>query len=130
MSRVKDLAGLAVLTIGATVAVVGLHRLGSLPWLQVPTDRLGTWLATTATADVVASVLRLIALCCAYWLLAGTALYTLARLSRVPAAISAVRWTTLPPVRRVVDRAVTLTLAVSAAVGGGAVAAADQATPP
>jgi len=99
-------------------AVVVLHRLGELPWLRIPLGDLGPWLQATAPEDVIAAVARLIALAVAWWLLASTTLYVLARLTRVPAAIRAVGWVTLPAVRRVADQALALTLATSLVSGG------------
>jgi len=99
-------------------AVVVLHRLGELPWLRVPLGDLGPWLQATAPEDVLAAVARLVALAAAWWLLASTTLYVLARLSRIPAAIRAVGWLTLPAGRRAADQALALTLATSLVSGG------------
>ena len=59
-------------------------------------------------------LLRWAALLGTAWLLASTLLYLAATLSRIPGAVRAVRWTTLPAVRRTVDAA----LAVSVVTGG------------
>ena len=103
-------------------AVVVLHRLGELPWLRVPFDDLEGWLQTSAPEDVLAAVVRLVALAAAWWLLGSTALYVLARLSRIPGAVSALERITLPSVRRLADQAIAFTLATSI-IGGGANAA-------
>jgi hypothetical protein len=103
-------------------AVVVLHRLGELPWLRIPVDDLAGWLQTSAPEDVLAAAVRLVALGAAWWLLGSTALYVLARLSRIPGAISALERVTLPSVRRLADQAIALTLAGSI-IGGGANAA-------
>lgn len=114
----------AVLAVEAA-AVIALHRLGALPFLQVGWADPAAWLAGTAPEDVLLAVCRLAALGCAYWLLAGTALYTLAAATRVPSAVRAVEWAALPAVRRVADRAVAVTLATSSVVGAGGTAWAD-----
>jgi nucleoid-associated protein YgaU len=108
-------------------AVVVLHRLGDLPWLRVPFDDLGGWLQTSAPEDVLAAVVRLVALGAAWWLLGGTALYVLARLSRIPGAIRALERVTLPSVRRIADQAIALTLATSIISGGANAALASPA---
>ena len=108
-------------------AVVVLHRLGELPWLRIPLDDLEGWLQTSAPEDVLAAVVRLIALGAAWWLLGSTALYALARLSRIPGAVRAVEWFTLPSVRRLADQALALTLATSIVSGGANAALASPA---
>lgn len=112
--------GLLSLLAAEAAAITGLHALGSLPWLALPADDITQWLATTAPPDVVAAGLRLAALACAYWLALSTVGYTLARVSRVPAAVRGVEWVTLPVVRRIADRAVAVVLAASSVVGGSA----------
>jgi hypothetical protein len=107
------------------MALVVLHRLGELPWLRIPFDDLEGWLQTSAPADVLAAVLRLIALGAAWWLLGSTALYALARVSRIPGAVRAVEWFTLPSVRRLADQALALTLATSIVSGGANAALAS-----
>ncbi len=121
-ATVRGTSAFAALVAFEVAAVVLLHRLGELPWLQVPYRHLGPWLEGGAPEDVIAAVARVVALVIAWWLLATTALYVLARVSRVPAAVRAVEWVTLPAVRRVADQALALTLATSL-VGGGANAA-------
>jgi hypothetical protein len=106
-------AWLVLLEIGV---VVVLHRMGSLPWLRVDATDLGGWLATTAPEDVLAAVLRLVALVCALWLLGSTVLYAVARLSRLPHLIAAVEWATLPVVRRAIDRSIAVALSATTVV--------------
>jgi nucleoid-associated protein YgaU len=92
-------------------AISALHRLGSRPgfgvrWTDLPAP-------TTRLDDAVASGLRYLTLILTYWLLVSTVLYVGARLTDLRAALLAVRWATLPVVRRLVDG----TLAVSLTVG-------------
>lgn len=118
-----QLAAVLGLALGA---VVFLHGLGSLHYFQVDWTDLMSWLATTPAEDVFVAAVRLLALTCAWWLLASTSLYTLARLSRVPAALRAVEWAALPAVRRVADRAVAVTLVGSTVFGGAGTAVAAE----
>src|SRR6266498_2525243 len=122
MRRAGAFLALVAFEIGA---VVILHRLGELPWLRVPFDDLEGWLRTSAPEDVLAAVVRLIALGAAWWLLGSTALYALARISRVPSAIRALELVTLPSVRRIADQAIALTLATSIMSGGANAAIAN-----
>jgi hypothetical protein len=122
LRRTSPFGALVAFEIGA---VVVLHRLGDLPWLRITFGDLGPWLQATAPEDAIAAVARVIALAAAWWLLAGTTLYVLAQLSRVPGAIHATGWVTLPAVRRVADQA--LTLATSLVSGGANAALAGPA---
>src|ERR687892_56644 len=102
MRRAEGVLRLSALVGCEAVAVVGLHRLGALPWMSIDWGDLGGWLEATRPEDAVVAIVRLAALAAAYWLLASTSLYCLARASRFPPAIKAVRWATLAPIRRVV----------------------------
>jgi hypothetical protein len=127
LRRAGLLLGLLGLELGA---VVGLHWLGRFSALRVLWERPLPWLLTSPIQDVLGAVLRMVGLVMAYWLLATTLLYLLASLTRVPAAVRAVRWATLPFVRRAADHAVAVTLATSM-VGSGTLglAAPAGATP-
>jgi hypothetical protein len=109
-------------------AVVVLTRLGSIPELRIPWHNLSPWLLSSPVEDVLAAVLRSIALLIAWWLLGSNLLYLLASLTRVPSAIRAARWLTLPIVRRATDHALALTLATSL-MGAGTGTAVAGATP-
>jgi hypothetical protein len=74
--------------------------------------------------DAVVAVARLLALALALWLLATTAIYALARASRVPALLRAVQWTTLPSVRRIVDGVLVTTIVAGSTVAPSALASA------
>jgi hypothetical protein len=123
LRRVGSLLGLLGLEVAA---VAGLHRLGRLPAMQIPWDRPLPWLLDSPVQDVLGSLARMVGLVMAYWLLVSTLLYLLASLSHLPAAVRAVRWLTLPLVRRVAEHAVAVTLATSM-VGGGTLASAGPA---
>jgi hypothetical protein len=108
-----------------------LYRLESLPFLRTPgadPPAWRLWLASTPPQDAVAAVLRLIATGTAWWLLATTGLYLAARLTRVPAMVRALEWTTPRAVRRLIDRAVALS--VIASLAGGTAAFAAGGNPP
>ncbi len=123
LRRVGSLLGLLGLE---AAAVAALHWLGRLPALRIPWERPLPWLLDSPVQDVLGSLLRMVGLVMAYWLLASSVLYLLASLSHLPAAVRAVRWLTLPLVRRVADHAVAVTLATSM-VGGGTLATAGTA---
>src|SRR5580765_7830461 len=89
-------------------ALFGLHLLGSSPEMQVPWNDFSTWIQTSTLEEIVAPLVRLAALVVAYWMLISTTLFTLAQLSRIPAAIRATSMLTMPSVRRVCEGAVAV----------------------
>jgi hypothetical protein len=111
-------------------AVVLLTRLGDLPSLRIPWHSLTPWILDSPVEDVLAAILRTIALLVAWWLLGSNLLYLLARLTHVPSAIRAVRWMTLPVVRRATDHALAITLATSLMSAGAGTGTALAATTP
>gem|GEM_PF-1076104 len=123
LRRTGSLLGLLALEVAA---VLGLHWLGRFDGLQVRWDKPVPWLLDSPIQDVLGSLLRMVALVMAYWLLASTLLYLLASLTRLPGAVRAVGWATLPLVRRVADHAVAVTLATSM-VGGTTLGVAGPA---
>jgi nucleoid-associated protein YgaU len=108
-------------------AVVLLHRLGNVRGLSVPFRSLAEWVHQAPPEEVLAAVLRLVALVVAWWLLGTTVLYSVSRAARVPAIVRAVGCATLPAVRRWSDRAFTATVVAGAAL---AVRPAAAAPPP
>jgi hypothetical protein len=123
LRRTGSLLGLLGLELAA---VAGLHWLGRLEGLRIGWDEPVDWLLSSPVQDVLGALLRTVGLVMAYWLLASTLLYLLASLTRLPAAVRAVGWATLPMVRRVADHAVAVTLATSM-VGGGTLGVAGPA---
>ena len=111
-------------------AVVGLHWLGRFSGLRIPWDRPVPWLLSSPLQEVLGAVLRMVGLVMAYWLLASSLIYLVASLSRLPAALRALRWVTLPVVRRVADHAVAVTLATSMVGGSTLVMSAPAAAAP
>lgn len=109
---------------------VGLRRFGDRHYLQIDWADLGTWLVYTAPEDVLVASMRVLALGLSWWVLVSSVLYVAARATRLPAALRAVEWATLPAVRRLADRAVAVTLASSSVLGAsGPAVAADRPTP-
>jgi hypothetical protein len=123
LRRTGSLLGLLGLELAA---VLGLHWLGRFPGLRIGWDEPVPWLLSSPVQEVLGALLRTVALVMAYWLLASTVLYLLASLTRLPAAVRAVSWATIPVVRRVADHALAVTLATSM-VGGGTLGAAGPA---
>jgi hypothetical protein len=111
-------------------AVALLTRLGNVPSLRIPWHNLTPWIVDSPVEDVLAAILRTIALLVAWWLLASNVLYLLARLTHVPGAIRAVRWMTLPVLRRATDHALALTLATSLMGAGAGTGTALAASTP
>src|SRR5215207_11433048 len=123
LRRTGSLLGLLGLELAA---VAGLHWLGRFPGLRIRWDTPVDWLLSSPVQDVLGALLRTVGLVMAYWLLASTVLYLLASLTRLPAAVRAVGWATLPLARRVADHAVAVTLATSM-VGGSTLGVAGPA---
>jgi hypothetical protein len=123
LRRTGSLVGLLGLELAAVLA---LHWLGRFAGLRIGWDEPVEWLASSPVQEVLGALLRTVGLVMAYWLLASTVLYLLASLTRLPAAVRAVSWATLPLARRVADHAVAVTLATSM-VGGGTLGAAGPA---
>lgn len=124
-------AGRLILLLGAELAsLAGLLRLGSSPWLRVPRHDVLGWLAAAPVEDAAAACIRLAAIATLAWLLGGTVLYTAVRVARVGLAVRVLRWLTVPAVRRLVDRAVAVTVVTSCVAGAGSPALADPVAPP
>src|SRR5829696_7495888 len=123
LRRTGSLLGLLGLEVAA---VLGLHWLGRFAGLRIGWDEPVPWVLNSPIQNVLGSILRMVALVMAYWLLASTVAYLLASLTRLPGAVRAVGWATLPLVRRGADHAVAVTLATSM-VGGTTLGVAGPA---
>lgn len=104
-------------------ALFGLHLLGSSPNMQVDWANFSTWMQTSTVEEIATPLIRLAALVVAYWMFVSTLLFTLAQLSRIPAAIRATSMFTMPSVRRLVDGAMVVSIASTSVIGLGATAA-------
>ncbi len=127
MNTLQRTARVIVAVTAEAGAVAALILAGRRPELAVPLAHVGPWLHSRPPADVLVAVLRWVALAGAVWLLASTVLYVAAAASRVPSAVRAVGWSTLPIVRRAVDAAFAVTVVTGAVL---APAAARAATDP
>lgn len=113
---------LLVLVAAETAAVAALGRLGRRPPFVIPLDDLDGWLHTSAPADALLAVLRLVALGGALWLLGTTIAYVLACMSRVPRAVRVAGALTLPVTRRLVDAALAASIVTGSLLGSAAIA--------
>src|SRR5262249_45976065 len=106
-----------VLVVAAEVgAVVALHRLGGVDGFAIPRHDLGRWLQQTPSEDVLLAGVRLAALVAAWWLLATTVLYLVARAARLHRTARTLEWA-IPAVRRWADRAVAVSIVAASALG-------------
>ena len=113
----RDRSRLVGLVAVEVALVVALHALGRMDGFAIEWSNLPAWLESTAFEDAFGAVVLVVALLMAYWLLVSTLAYLAASVSGRPGALGAVSWLTLPPVRRLVSRAVALSIAASAVVG-------------
>jgi hypothetical protein len=110
-SHTGPLGLLALSAIGA----FGLHALGDVPALAVDWSSPLTWINSADPADTIGALLRYVGLGLTYWVLTTTVLYYVTGFRK---AKSRPRWltvTTLPPIRRFIDRALATSLALSIA---------------
>lgn len=105
------------LVVAEVLLVAGLHALGRLDGFSIEWSNLSTWLEETPFEDAVGAVLLLGALVLGYWLLVSTVSYAGASRTGNSPAIRAIGLLTLPPIRRLVSRAVALSVAASAVAG-------------
>lgn len=124
MDRPRARGRLVGLVAVEVLAVVALHRLGTVDGLAVPWASLREWLAHSPTDEVVAAIVRLAALAIAWWLLISTVLYFVASAAGAARLARAVAYGTLPLARRWTHRALTASVVAGAALGIRPVAAA------
>lgn len=120
---VGRIAGLLAFEISA---IVILHRIDG----TIDFANFSSWLNNTTTLDAIAALIRMGGLALAYYLLASTTFYLVARATRIPGAIQAAEWLTLPLVRQVVDKAIVVTIVTSSTVGMSARVAVAQTDSP
>jgi hypothetical protein len=130
MFSLKRAARLGCTVVVEVAMVAALIALGRRPEMAVPVGHLGAWLRDGEPATVVVAVVRGIALVGAAWLLGSTLLYLAASLSRVPGAMRAVGWTTLPSVRRAVDAVCAASVATAVVLAPSVAGAARASDPP
>ncbi len=97
-------------------ATLGLHTLGRTPGLAIDWARPLGWIDSSKPSDVVGAIFRLIGLGIGWWVLVTMVLYYAAGLlvghRRRPRWLTLI---TLPPVRKVIDRVLATSLALSIA---------------
>ena len=113
-------------------AVVAVHLLAGVDGLGGPGTDPVAWLRSSSPEEVVAGTTRLVALGCAWWLLASTALYVVAVVAGRATLARALRRLVLPAVRRHVDHALAVSMMATVALGSGlsGLAAAGEPPPP
>ena len=127
-TRTGLLAWLAALAAGLVV----LHQAGGAltpPPLSRP-HQLGAWLAERGPAEAALSIVRVPALAAGWYLLAITLVGATGRWLRAGRLVSASDLLTVPSVRRLLNRAIGLSMAATALSGGTALAASGQAPSP
>lgn len=124
LRRMTSLVALVSLEVAALLA---LHHLGSYEVAAVEWGDISGWLAQTPPEDALVAVVRLAALALAWWLTASTVIYVLASATRIPGLVRGVRWATVAPVRRMIDRALATTIVVSSTFVTTGVALASPA---
>lgn len=95
--------------------VLGLHHLARLDGFAVDWSDL-SWLEESSFEEAFGVLVLVVALAMSYWLLMSTVSFLAASLWGRPAVLGAMQWLTLPPIRRLVNRAVALSIAASTAV--------------
>ncbi len=113
----------------AIVSIVVLHGLAGDTAATIEWGNLWVWLGDHEPERVLLAFTRWLALMLAYWVAASLVAYPLAKASRIPTLIRSVEWLTLPAIRRLADRAVAVSLAVSTLSAGGIGAAVAAQTP-
>ena len=104
-------------------AILALQALGGTSSMQVPWGSFASWINAGPIENIVPPLVRVLALAVAYWMFLSTALFVVAQISRIPAAVRATSMFTLPSVRRVVDGAMVVSIATTSVMGVGATAA-------
>lgn len=99
--------------------VVGLHALGSMPRMQIDFSHFQRWLDLTSPEVALTASIRMLALVIAYWVLATSAIYIVARAFKIPGILRAMEFATLPFVRKAIDGALAATI-IGGTVFGGA----------
>lgn len=130
MKRKTAQPGFLVLAIATAALILGLHQLGNIEGLRFDwSDPIG-WLNNAAAEDAVGALLRSTGLVIGYWIMAGTVLYAAATIHNPSGSGRLLTLTTLPGVRRVVDRALATALAATIAASPLTPALAAEQPPP
>jgi len=109
-------------------SIEGLRRIGEC--LHIDGEHPLTWLRSAPLEDAVAATAWAAALGVAAWLALTTVGYLVARITRLRRASALLCRATVPLVRRLVDRALAISLATSIAAGPALPALAAEPPPP
>ncbi len=119
---------LLLLLTGEAAALEALRRVGTR--LPVPRHDVLGWVRTAPPEDVIVVAAWLAALAVAAWLSLTTVAYLTTHLAGLPRAGAVARRLTAPVIRRLVDGALVLSLATSAAAAPALPALATELPPP
>jgi len=123
----SSIAGLIAI---AVLSTVGLHSLGGAPGLAIDWHHPLTWIEQADPADTIGASLRYVGLVLGYWVLITTALYYVSGLRQHRRRPRLVTLMTLPPIRRLVDRALATSLVLTiAATPVGSLYAGESVSP-
>ncbi len=126
--RIRAALKLAAAAIAIAVILVFLHAVGNDPSYQIDWTHIVEWLEQTPGDDSLIAIARYVALAFIYYLIATTAIYVFAAATRMPKALRATEWIAVPGIRRLVQSALAVSVASSAALGSVAnVASASSA---
>lgn len=111
---------LLVVLVLETALVAALHWSAG-PTYAIPLQSLGDWLRTSDPTVSLVAVARILALAIGYWLLVTTVLYAMAHYLGWQSMTEALRWITLPLVRRIVQGVTAMSLTGVSLMGPAAV---------
>jgi len=106
--------------------VVALHLLGNVEQLSIDFSNLSAWLSDTPPEIALAASVRILALVFAYWVLATSVLYIIARAFKIPVLLQTMEFATIPGVRRLIDASVAATIIGGTVFGGAGAVFAHQ----
>ena len=105
MQRVRPLTGLGLLLVGELAALAFLIRMRASDWVASPGDIL-----TATPESALYGIAWVTAATLTGWLTLTTVASIIAYTSRIAPAIRAVEWITIPPIRRLAQRATALSM--------------------
>ena len=125
-SRLASMLAVLSVTGGCAAAIAALHHGGGGPAGAIDWLRLWAWLEGSSAEQVLLGLGRLAALGLLSWIAGSMALYTAACATGLPRLIRSVEWMVFPPLRRIAERAIALTLAVATLSPGATAMAAPR----
>ena len=125
-SRASGLRSLFLILTMEIGFIVGLHYLGSLDRMQIDFSQFSRWLDITSPEVALTASIRMFALVLAYWVLATSVIYLIARTFKIPAMLRAMEFATIPFVRKAIDGALAATIIGGTVFGGASAVFAHQ----